>query len=218
MTDLIKDSSSPPNNPVRILLADDHTLIAEAVGLVLSKDGFFEVDIVETFNGALSALSGDVRYDIIMLDLRMPGVAGLDSVKRAVDLSKGAKVTLFTAHADRHVVKRAVALGACGVIPKNLPLQSLESVLRLIHSGQMFLPSSLMESEEKTRGNYDLTQVELLVLKLAAEGMTNKRIANDIGASEATIKMHMRTLCKKLDAKNRAHAAIIARNNSLIDI
>lgn len=203
---------------LRVLLADDHTLIAEAVGTVLEESGGFTVDIVETYHAALNAMSKSMPYDIVMLDLRMPGVVGLDSLSRAVEAANGAKIALFTANAERHVVKRALEIGVNGVIPKNLALNSLESVLRLINSGQTFLPPSFVVEPDIDNNRADLTEKELLVLKQAAEGMTNKHIARDLGVSETTIKMHMRAVCKKLGAKNRAHAAVIARNTSLIDV
>ncbi len=209
---------SDTNGQVRVLLADDHTLIAQAVGAALAKNGAFTVDTVETFPEALAAIRRGTGYDVVLLDLRMPGVKGLDSVKQAVDLSGDARVALFTANADRHVVMRAIEIGVSGVIPKTMALNSLESVLRLILSGQTFLPQSVMAASGSGSGESDLTDIELLVLKLAAEGMTNKRIANEANLSEPTVKMHMRSICRKLDAQNRAHAAVIARNNGLIDV
>ena len=202
----------------KVLLADDHTLIAEAVGAVLSKTGEFRVDTVKSFPEALAAINSGPDYDVVLLDLRMPGVTGLDSVKRAVDHSGNARVALFTANADRHVVMRAIEIGVSGVIPKTMALNSLESVLRLIMSGQTFLPQAVMAGSGTGSGESHLTDIELLVLKLAAEGMTNLRIANSVSLNESKIKMHMRSICRKLEAQNRAHAAVIARNNGLIDV
>lgn len=211
ITDQKTDSS------IHVLLADDHVLIAEAVGAVLSANNFFSFDTVDNLNDALTALAGDTSYHIVMLDMKMPGSSGIDSIEKVVQAAGEAKVALFTAHADRQIVTRALKLGVRGIIPKTLPLQALDSVLRLIHSGELFVPSSLLQDDEEAGPN-ELTQVELLVLTMAAEGLTNKRIAFEIGSTEATVKMHMRTVCKKLGASNRAHAAIIARNNALIDV
>lgn len=209
--------ASPRRDLLRVLLADDHTLVAEAVATALSETGRYVIDIVDDYGKVSSALSGQTSYDIVLLDVRMPGSAGIDSVKRVVGMAGEARVVLFTAHADIQLVRRAIEIGAFGVIPKTLPLQSLDSVLRLVNSGQTFMPMSLIDNED-TPSVENLSQVELLVLKFAAEGMTNKRIANDIGATEATVKMHMRTICKKLGANNRAHAATIARNRAILDL
>lgn len=210
-------SAQPNSDTIRILLADDHTLIAQAVASVLMENGRFTVDTVENLQDAITAMTDGPRYDLVMLDLRMPGVKGLDSLKRVIDLGTAERITLFTANADRHIVKRAIELGVHGVIQKTMPLNSLESVLRLILSGQTFLPSSVIEAPANGTDGDDLTEIELLILKFAAEGMTNKSIASQVGLNETTVKMHMRAICRKLKASNRVQAVVIARNNALID-
>lgn len=202
---------------IRILLADDHTLIAQAVASVLMENGRFTVDTVENLPDAIAAMSDGPGYDLVMLDLRMPGVKGLDSLKRVIEMGSGTRITLFTANADRHIVKRAIELGVHGVIQKTMPLNSLESVLRLILSGQTFLPSSVIETPGSGPTGDDLSEIEILILKFAAEGMTNKSIASQVGLNETTVKMHMRAICRKLEATNRVQAVVIARNNALID-
>lgn len=210
-------SAQPNSDTIRILLADDHTLIAQAVASVLMENGRFSVDTVENLQDAITAMTDGPRYDLVMLDLRMPGVKGLDSLKRVIDMGTAERITLFTANADRHIVKRAIELGVHGVIQKTMPLNSLESVLRLILSGQTFLPSSVIEAPANGTDGDDLTEIELLILKFAAEGMTNKSIASQVGLNETTVKMHMRAICRKLKAANRVQAVVIARNNALID-
>ena len=210
-------SAQPNSDTIRILLADDHTLIAQAVASVLMENGRFTVDTVENLQDAITAMTDGPRYDLVMLDLRMPGVKGLDSLKRVIDLGTAERITLFTANADRHIVKRAIELGVHGVIQKTMPLNSLESVLRLILSGQTFLPSSVIEAPANGTDGDDLSEIELLILKFAAEGMTNKSIASQVGLNETTVKMHMRAICRKLKASNRVQAVVIARNNALID-
>lgn len=210
-------SAQPNSDTIRILLADDHTLIAQAVASVLMENGRFTVDTVENLQDAITAMTDGPRYDLVMLDLRMPGVKGLDSLKRVIDLGTAERITLFTANADRHIVKRAIELGVHGVIQKTMPLNSLESVLRLILSGQTFLPSSVIEAPANGTDGDDLSEIELLILKFAAEGMTNKSIASQVGVNETTVKMHMRAICRKLKATNRVQAVVIARNNALID-
>jgi len=210
-------SAQPNSDTIRILLADDHTLIAQAVASVLMENGRFTVDTVENLQDAITAMTDGPRYDLVMLDLRMPGVKGLDSLKRVIDMGTAERITLFTANADRHIVKRAIELGVHGVIQKTMPLNSLESVLRLILSGQTFLPSSVIEAPANGTDGDDLTEIELLILKFAAEGMTNKSIASQVGLNETTVKMHMRAICRKLKATNRVQAVVIARNNALID-
>ena len=201
----------------RVLLADDHRLIGEAVATLLSTTERFSVDTAETFDQTMHCLAHDGPYDIVMLDLRMPGLVGLENVRQVVENAGDGQVVLFSANADRHTLTRAIEMGVRGLIPKTMPLQSLVSVLRLIESGQMFVPADVMEEKAGGADRDKLTDVELHVLRLAAAGLTNKHIANDMNQSETTIKMHMRTICRKLGARNRAHAAVIGRDMSIID-
>lgn len=204
-------------NVSHVLLADDHRLIGEAVATLLSSNQQFSVDTAETFDETIDCLKTSGPYDIIMLDLRMPGLVGLDGVRQVVEQAGTGQVVLFSANADRHTLGRAIEMGVRGLIPKTMPLQSLVSVLRLIESGQMFVPADALDEKQSTTDKDKLSDTELYVLRMAAAGLTNKRIAHDMDQSETTIKMHMRAICKKLGAHNRAHAAVIGRDMSLID-
>ncbi|MFP4239646.1 MAG: response regulator, partial [Rhodosalinus sp.] len=198
----------------RILIADDHRMITEAVARLLQRTGSFETHVVGTLGEAIQELGGDRRYDLLLLDVRMPGMTGLESVRRVLSRAGESKVVLFSGEADRRFVAGAVKLGVRGLIPKTMPLKSLVSALHLILSGEIFLPADggapAAELAQDARTDV-LTKLEITILRLAADGLTNKEIALQINGSEVAIKMHMRMICKKLDAKNRTHAAIIAR-------
>ncbi|MCU4651207.1 response regulator transcription factor [Roseibacterium sp. SDUM158016] len=203
---------------MKLIIADDHLLLGQAVEAALAKTSDYEVTLVETLQGLLAELSS-TAFDVIMLDLKMPGMAGLASVKAVLDAAGGAYVVLFTGSLDSRFLSDCVSLGVRGYIPKDMPLRSLDSALHLIQSGQTFIPVK-PDTEPKAamagKGQEDLTQRELHILRLAADGMTNKEIARDISVTEVTVKMHMRNICRKLGARNRAHAAIISRELMLI--
>ena len=201
----------------RILLADDHKLVAEAVASLLKITGQFNVDTAETFPEAILRLTDNAAYDIVMLDLRMPGLTGLDDIRKVVKRAGAGHVVLFSANADPHTLKRAMEIGVRGLIPKTMPIQSLVSVLRLIESGEIFVPASVGELKSAKGPQDKLSDIELYVLRFAANGLTNKQIANDMDQSETIIKMHMRAICRKLGARNRAHAAVIGRDLSILD-
>ncbi len=203
---------------LKILLADDHNLLAEAVGNMLNALPDYEAFTTDSLDGALSVLGAQDDIDLVLLDLKMPGMVGLASVKAVIDKAGDGKVALFTGMVDRQFLNSALELGCRGLIPKTMPLQSLNSVIQLIMSGQVFVPTGTAQgSGEKSGGDgADLSEKELFVLRLAADGLTNKEIARDMDASEVTVKMHMRSICKKLGARNRAHAAMISRERALI--
>ena len=202
---------------LRVAIADDHKLLADAVSSMLGGDEGFETSCCYDLESLLKLLGRD-KFDIVLLDLRMPGMSGLDSVAQVVRAARDGHVVLFTGQVDRHVLDKAIELGVRGLIAKTMPLRSLGSIIELISSGQIFVPvgADFPGSTTDVENNHGLNDKELYVLRLAADGMTNKEIGRDMGTTEVIVKMHMRAICKKLGARNRAHAAIISRERSLL--
>ncbi len=202
---------------LRVAIADDHKLLADAVSSMLGGDEGFETSCCYDLESLLKLLGRD-KFDIVLLDLRMPGMSGLDSVAQVVRAARDGHVVLFTGQVDRHVLDKAIELGVRGLIAKTMPLRSLGSIIELICSGQIFVPvgADFPGSMTDVENKHGLIDKELYVLRRAANGMTNKEIARDMGATEVIVKMHMRAICKKLGARNRAHAAIISRERSLL--
>jgi|SRR6056297_274019 len=203
---------------MKLIIADDHLLLGQAVEAALTTTNAYTVTLVETLPALLADLAAS-SFDIVMLDLKMPGMAGLNSVKSVIDAAEGANVVLFTGSVDSRFLSDCVSLGVRGYIPKDMPLRSLDSALQLIQSGQTFIPLKPEANGAPTASSKDrenLTDRELHILRLAADGMTNKEIARDLSVTDVTVKMHMRNLCRKLGARNRAHAAIISRELMLI--
>lgn len=199
----------------KVLIADDHLLLAEAVAAMLQQLGTYDVEIVKDFDSAIERLKAG-GLDVLLLDLRMPGMHGVESIQSALDNANGAKVVIFSGNVDAPLSKAAVDVGIHGIIEKDLSVKSLDSILNLVLSGQVFMPLKTAESVVKTGRGEDLNTVEVSVLSRAAEGMKNKEIASDLGVSEVTIKMHMRAICRKLGARNRAHAAMVSRELGII--
>lgn len=200
----------------KVLIVDDHRLVAETVASFLEKQNEFAVTITSNLADTLQALKKEGPFDLILLDLKLPKFVSIKSVEDVVSAAGEGKVMLFSAHADRQTLRRSIDIGVRGLIPKTLPIQSLVSVLRLVDSGQVFFPVELSNDKVANGDNADLSDVELFVLRAAASGLTNKEIAADLDVSEASVKMHMRSICKKLDAQNRAHAVSIGRDKSII--
>ena len=191
-------------------------MVAETVASYLEKKGEFAVKITSSLAETLTTIKKDGPFDLILLDLKLPKFVSIKSVEDVVSAAGEGKVVLFSAHADRQTLRRSIDIGVCGLIPKTLPIQSLVSVLKLVDTGQVFFPVELSNDTVANGSNADLSDVELFVLRSAASGLTNKEIAADLDVSEASVKMHMRSICKKLDAQNRAHAVSIGRDKSII--
>jgi DNA-binding NarL/FixJ family response regulator len=194
-----------------ILLADDHDLVREAIGEILRKESNLDVTTCDSFDTMIKKLENTGGYDVVMMDVAMPGVVGIDSVAQAVRKNATGAVVLFSGNVSEDFVHAAIREGAKGFIPKTLPLRSLVAAIRLITSGQVFLPASHADAftgKASTIGR--LSPQEMKVLKCITDGQTNKEIAQTLNLSEVTVKMYMRAICTKLGAKNRTHAAMIA--------
>ena len=191
-----------------IMIADDHALVSEAIATVLSAQADFDVTTVNSGHAAFAALNAKTPIDILLLDIDMPGMKGIDSVTDFIKLTAPGYVVIFSALTNNEFVRRAISVGARGFIPKTMPLGSLESILRLIASGQIFVPMELTLVQAGSSDVGSLSEREKSVLEYVAQGKSNKEIAHALAVTEVTIKMVMRTVCKKLSANNRTEAAM----------
>ncbi|SLN49164.1 Transcriptional regulatory protein DegU [Aquimixticola soesokkakensis] len=201
--------------PLSILLADDHQMVCDALKRVLSEDHGFQVDIAHDLEGTLRGLATGA-YDVVLLDLSMPGMDGLAGLRRVVFAAPDSHVVLFSGNADDRTVWAAIDAGAKGYIPKSLSSQSLASTLQLVASGQQFVPLSVSRSAALRTENTPLSAQEIHILTSVANGKTNREIALDLELAEITIKVKMRAICTRLGAKNRTHAAMLAKLDNLL--
>lgn len=197
---------------ISVLIADDHQLVRDALAQALVTDKRLNVTIAENYDAVLAQIVGLEKIDVILLDIVMPGMDGLKSVKEIVDLNAEGAVVVFSGITALDFANQALKLGARGFIPKTLPLSSLAAAIHLIAMGQVFVPIdvNIANSLPKQNNLGRLTPKELAILNFVSDGLTNKEIGWKTNAVEVTVKMHMRSICIKLGAKNRAHAVTLA--------
>lgn len=205
---------------MRILLADDHDLVRETLAAFLLAEGFAEVRAVGDLTSALDELSGLTQFDLVLLDYQMPGMNGLDGMLKAQDLVRGAgrktRVAIISGNTNRELAESALAAGAAGFVPKTLASRAMVAAVQAMASGEVFAPLSLlMQDTPVAEILASLTKREVDVLKGIREGKSNKEIARDLDLQEVTVKLHVKTLSRKLGAKNRTHAAMIARDSGM---
>ena len=204
----------------KVLIADDHKLVAEAIGRALVESQLAEALTTNTAESTLELLSDDKTIDVVLLDIRMPGMKGLETIRTLISAAPQSKIVLFSGAADPNFVKQAIMEGAYGLIPKNLNLRALGNAIGLVHSGEVFVPATtgadFHSKPQNSQPQNTLSDHELRILQLTAEGHTNKEIAIYMGVTEMTVKMQLRAIYKKLNAKNRTHAVVVARELSII--
>ena len=187
----------------------------ETLAAFLVAEGFSEVRTVATLDAALEAVRLAGPFDLILLDYTMPGMNGFEGLARA-KAAGGGPVAIISGTTQRELAEAALEAGAAGFVPKTLASRAMVAAVHLMASGDVFAPISLLMREpEMAEALQGLTRRETDVLRGICEGKSNKEIARDLDLQEVTVKLHVKTLSRKLGAKNRTHAAMIARDAGL---
>ena len=200
---------------MRILVADDHDLVRDTIAAYLDSSDVEEVRTVATLQDAVSMARNSGSFDLVLLDYNMPGMNGLEGLDRMRAANEGRPVAILSGSATRDVANAALKAGAQGFIPKTLSARSLLTAARFMAAGEVYTPIEFMKPADGV-GESILTRREQEVLEGICEGKSNKEIARDLDLQEVTVKLHVKTLSRKLEARNRTHAAMIGRDRGLI--
>lgn len=203
---------------MRCIIADDHDLLRDTLVLFLESQGIDAVS-VKDLPSAIERIRGDGPYDLVLLDFGMPGMNGLDGLRKALNEKGALRVALMSGIAPREVAEEALNIGAAGFLPKTLPAKSLANAVRFMAMGEQYAPIDFMTAApDETAHNAmadKLSKRELQVLKGLCEGKSNKEIARDLDLMEPTVKLHVKTLYRKIGAANRTQAAMLAKESGL---
>ncbi len=203
---------------MRILIADDHELVRDTISAFLEREGGFEVTKTDDYFGATEMIKKRGPFDLVLLDYSMPGMEGLTTLTAAKELNSDRPVALISGAADKSVAREALAAGAAGFLPKSMAAKSLISAVKFMIMGEQYAPLDFMTAEDPEIDHplkSKLSEREFQVLEGLCKGQSNKEIARDLDLQEVTIKLHVKTLCRKLEAKNRTQAAMIAKEEGL---
>ncbi|MFV0492097.1 MAG: response regulator transcription factor [Pseudorhodobacter sp.] len=212
-------SSAFPTTTLQILLADGHRMILDMFSMYLNSAAGMQVTTAASLEGALQRIKQDGPFDVVLLDLHMPGMNGVIGLKRALRLNEGKPVAIITGQATPRMQEEIMNTGSAGIVLKTTPIRSLSNAIRFIHAGERYLPmKQLRDGTESVRlaNSERLSRKEAQVLNYLAEGKPNKEIANELLLAEPTVKMRVTSICRKLGAQNRTQAAIMARDMGLV--
>jgi DNA-binding NarL/FixJ family response regulator len=213
---------------IRVLIADDQELVRAGFGAILAKQPDIEV-VGEAADGAAAvALTGRLHPDVVLMDVRMPNVDGIEATRRLSALGSDSRVLMLTTFdLDEHVYE-AMRAGASGFLLKDVPREELASAVRTVARGDALLAPAITRrlvedfvrrpppTGARNERFAELTARELEVLTLIARGRSNSEIAGELYLSEATVKTHITRVLQKLGVRDRVQAVIVAYEHGLL--
>lgn len=203
---------------MRVLIADDHELLRDTLVMFLQGQEDFQVETAGTFAEVAAMVRSGTRYDLVLLDLNMPGMDGLGGLHSIMAMPGGPRVALMSGQAGRQVVQQALDAGAAGFVPKSMPAASLVNAVRFMANGEQYMPVDFLRGLDGAADNplaRTLTPREMQVLRGLTEGKSNKEIGRDLDIQEPTVKLHVKTLYRKIGVANRTQAAMVAKDAGL---
>ncbi|MEH3034385.1 MAG: response regulator transcription factor [Aeromicrobium erythreum] len=211
---------------VRVLLADDQELVRAGFTMILRVEPDVEI-VGEARDGAEAvARVAELAPDVVLMDVQMPGVDGLEATRRIAADHPGTRVVILTTFDDDQYLFEALRAGASGFLLKNCPPEDLVSAIRLSASGhsllapevtQRVIERSTARTERRADGLDELTERERDVLVAMARGLSNAEIAEELFVSGATVKSHVSRILTKVGARDRVQAVIAAYESGLMD-
>jgi DNA-binding NarL/FixJ family response regulator len=210
-------SENAGKHEITCLIVDDHEVVREGLRLSLSRSPHIRV-IGEAPDGATAvALTERRKPDVVIMDVRMPGMDGLEATKQITAQTPDSAVLIFTAYSERSLLSRGLESGAKGYILKEAPHESLLRAIEKVAGGETYVDPALMPAFFTKDREDMLTTREREILKLLADGMSNSDVAGKLYISQETVKSHVRHILTKLEADTRTHAVAIALREAIID-
>jgi NarL family two-component system response regulator LiaR len=210
---------------IRVLIADDHAVVRRGLRAFLEVQDDIEVVGEASDGGDAVKLSEALSPDVVVMDLVMPQMDGVEAIRRIRAAGSAAKVIVLTSFADDQKVFAAVRAGAAGYLLKHVSPRELAEAIRTVDRGQALLDptvaAKLMQEfahESRPAASRSLTDREMDVLRLIARGRSNKEIALDLGVAEKTVKTHVSSILGKLQLADRTQAALFAVRERLVEI
>jgi DNA-binding NarL/FixJ family response regulator len=218
------------NEAVRVLVVDDHALFRRGLEMVLEGEPDIELVGQAADGNEAVRLAEELAPDVVLMDVRMPNGSGLDATRAIKDLSPATKILMLTISDEEGDLYEAIKAGASGYLLKEISIEEVSDAIRAVHSGQSLISPSMASKlltefaailnrrEARDIPEPHLTERELTVLNLLAQGLSNREIGAQLYISENTAKNHVRNILEKLRLHSRMEAVFYAVKENLLDI
>jgi two-component system NarL family response regulator len=208
--------SDKPSLPIRILVAEDHTVVRDGIVAILKQEPDMQI-VGDTSDGQQAIeLWQRHRPDICLMDLRMPIVNGVSAIERIRAIEPTANIIVLTTYDGDEDIYRAMRAGAKSYLLKDVRREELFQCIRSVHAGRSYLLPSVAAKLAERLASEDLTPREREVLQLLAQGRSNKLIGAELSISEVTVKSHVQALFRKLNVLSRTEAIAVAERKGLL--
>ncbi len=203
---------------IRILIVDDHPIMRVGITALIASSS--EMETVAQAGSGEEAVTLHAQHhpDITLMDLRLPGISGVETIRRIRMVSPKARFIVLTTYDGDEDIFQAMDAGAAGYLVKGMPQEMLVNAVKKVHEGGRYLPPTMSQALASRMPDSNLSGRECEVLDLLAQGKTNRQIADDLGITEATVKCHVSVILARLHASDRTQAVVIALQRGLIHI
>jgi DNA-binding NarL/FixJ family response regulator len=207
-----------PNTPIRILVAEDHLVARAGVGAIVNMQPDMKV-VAEAANGQQAVeLYRRHRPDVVLLDMRMPIMSGVEAAKAIRAEFPDARMVALTTYGGDEDIRRALAAGIQAYLTKDVLHDELLKAIRAVHAGQKYLPAAVAAALAAQMPRPDLSAREVQVLELIVRGLANKQIAYSLNIAEHTVKNHVKNILSKLGVQDRTQAATAAIQRGIVHL
>ena len=202
----------------RVLVVDDHPLMREGIVATLQAESDIELIGEATDGDEAIELARALKPDVILIDLQMPRLGGLEAIKVILSDTPNVKIAVLTTYGGDAYAERALRMGALGFLLKSSLHRELIEAIRTVHAGRRYVSPVVAEQILSHLNDDKLSDRELAVLRLIARGEPNKGVARRLSISDQTVKAHVKSIFGKLAVSDRTHAVTVAIRRGLIDI